>query len=603
MPATSQKSSSEGEMLRKRLASMTKEELVEMTKRAKALEKALSIAGPKNDDELHAWVKRNLGLHIPRVSVCSHHNAPFDFLADLYFERTQSALLMANRGGSKTFLVALLHLINSLFKPGIESCTVGAIEQQARRAYMHLQKLLEKYGSDQVAAAIQSETRFRNGSRVEILPGTINAVNGPHPQKVHADEVELMDAEVFDESRNMSQGARINGKLVKAQDIITSTRKRGHGQMQALLNEIAEAKLNGNEPPYELYQWCIFEAAERVPNCQVADPNCADKCPCHDVVKGRWENGSSRTLRDVCQGRLARSDGWIPLNDIINTFTKTSVAIWEAQQECIKPSLEGLVVPQFARERQGIRRWFADPVYGPIFMSVDFGGTNPHAVNWYQLLRHEIEATNFQGQKVRLREGSLVCFDEIYRAEIGNWKLAKLIVERELRWKEMFPRWKVLKRFADPASKAARLDFAKHDPPLPTVFRVTREQPEHIKAIVNLFEDERFYVDTDRCPMFCEEIEAWHYPDKKPEFVDDPDIPVDDFNHCMSNFRYGVANILSMEQSRKSSKAPAISDAHYRNNGTSNSPVGAGGKLNGLPRSEQWRAGLGAVGGIGGLGV
>jgi ribonucleotide reductase alpha subunit len=34
----------------------------------------------------------------------------------------------------------------------------------------------------------------------EILPGTINAVAGPHPTKVHVDEIELMDQEVFSEA-------------------------------------------------------------------------------------------------------------------------------------------------------------------------------------------------------------------------------------------------------------------------------------------------------------------------------------------------------------------------------------------------------------------
>lgn len=584
--------------IEKHLKSMTAKELAELVSKTRILERRLAESGPRDDDELHSWILNNLGINIPRVAACDGHQAPFDFLADLFFERTQSALLMANRGGSKTFLVALLHLINSLFKPGVESATVGAIEMQARRAYMHLQKLLEKHGSDQIAAAIMSETRFKNGSRVEILPGTISAVNGPHPHKVHADEVELMDPEVFDESRNMSQGGRINGEYVKAQDIITSTRKRGHGPMQKLLDEINEAELDGKEPPYKLYQWCCFESAARVDNCQCAYPEIENHCPCDDVVKGRWENGQPRTLKDVCRGRMAKSDGWVPLNDVINTFTKTSKGIWEAQQECIKPSLAGLVVQGFTRESCAIQDYEPNPDLGPIYMSVDFGGTNPHAVNWYQLLREEVEVKDYRGGTKRLTQGSIVCFDEVYKAEIGNVKLAELVAKKEARWRKAYRGWRVNKRFADPAAKAARLDWAKHDPPLPTVYRVTREIVEHIKLVVNLIEDEKLFVDAGRCPMWIEEIEAWHYPQKRADMEYDPEIPVDDFNHCMSNLRYAVANIASIEYTvGKYNGMPATKSRREIQEGTAQAnindlpiAVGAGRSNN---KTESWRLRLG----------
>src|SRR4051812_29899293 len=99
---------------------LSDEELQELLEAQEELEVRLSEDGPQNDDELHAWIKQELGIDIPRTSVCEGHDAPFTFIADLYFERTDAALLMANRGGSKTFLVALLHWLNSRFKPGCE---------------------------------------------------------------------------------------------------------------------------------------------------------------------------------------------------------------------------------------------------------------------------------------------------------------------------------------------------------------------------------------------------------------------------------------------------------------------------------------------------
>lgn len=571
-----------------------------MAKQLEDLERRLSLDGPQTDDELHAWITRNIGINMPRTAVCEGHVAPFQFIADLFFQRTVSVVAMANRGGSKTFGVAVLHLLNMLYRPGIECATVGAIEQQARRAYMHFQKLIDQCAKDAVATSLMSETRFKNGSRLEILPGTVNAVNGPHPQIVHFDEVELMDPEVYQEGQNMPAGKKINDKQFNAISVITSTRKRGIGMMQSLIDEISEAKLQGAQAPYELYAWCIYETAAAVNNCQVAYPDLSEeeRCPCATVIKGRWENGQPRSLKDCCQGRLARSDGWIPFDDVASTFTKVSQDIWEAQQECSKPSTAGLVMPQFSRERHGIRRWDPDPTLGPIYMSIDFGGTNPHAVNWYQVLRYEVECTSFNGTTKRLPEGSRVCFDEIYIAEVGNNKIADMIANKERLWRERHKHFRISKRFADPQAKAARLDFARHDPPLPTVFVTTREVQEHIKMCANLLEDDLFFVDVDRCEMFVEEIEGWHYPKKKAHMVDDPDKPVEDFDHCMSNWRYCMSNISVIEKSGAMSRK-AVPSAGVRQHPTAKG-AGRDSRLpaylpnsRGLPPSETWRKSLG----------
>jgi hypothetical protein len=525
------------------LAKMSKRDLVAMAKAQKELQRRLAQDGPKTDDELHAWIKLHLGIDIPRMPVCAGHTSPFQFLADLYFWRTTSAVAMANRGGSKTFLVALLHYLNSNFRPGIESCSVGAIEMQARRAYMHMQKLLDKRGSENVLSSTMIDTRWKNGSRVEVLPGTIAAVNGPHPAVVHVDEVELMDPEVFDESRNMSAASVVGSTIYPAQDIITSTRKRGHGPMQKLIDSITDAEAKGFEPPYKLYTWCVFEVAAEVKNCQYADPNVAEPCPCKRVSGGTDAEGHERSLYDTCQGRFARSRGFLPLDDIINTYTKASPEIWAAQQECSRPSSEGLVVPYFNAQRHGIRSWDPHPEYGQVFMSVDFGATAPHSVHWYQDLRVDVDSQ--WGNEVRhIPEGSVVCFDEIYQANISNTALADLIVQKERAWRRKHRGFNVSYRFYDPAAKNGQLQFAAHTPPLRLVRYMTREVEEHIKLINEAVSHNLFYVDLERCPMFVEEIEDWHRDRNNDKIVED-------FDHAMSDFRYFYANLSAIKRGKK----------------------------------------------------
>lgn len=541
-------------------------DLANLAKSLEALQKNSQDEGPQTDDELHQWIKDNLGYDIPRTCVCHGHTSPFQFIADIYFERVTAAIAMANRGGSKTMSSAIIHMLNSLYKPGCESMTVGAIEAQALRAYENLANILRIHGKvaqpedhPDVHSHIKRRTDFKNGSWLEIVPGTIAAVNGPHPMKVHRDEIELMDLAVFQEASNMSMSKFVvrNGKQVeiKAQDWLTSTRKRAHGPMQGILDEIVEAEKAGLKPAYKLYVWCVFETARNVPNCRIAKPDLPEeeKCQCQKVLKGEWDDGSLRTFDTVCDGRLDRSQGFLSLSDIHKKFQEVDRDTWEAQQECSKPEVGGAVFKQFNEERFGIKWYEPLPENGPIIMGVDFGGTNPHAINWYQILDHDMYVHGINQMREDkpnklLKAGTRVCFDEVYIAEIGNSQLAQMALRKEREWKDKYEDWKVFRRFADVAAKAARLDWAALSPvAMPTQYYVTRDIKEHLKTCNQVLDDKIFAVDTTRCKMFVEEAEAYHYPPKKPELEYDPELPIDDFNHCMSNFRYVMENLKWME--------------------------------------------------------
>lgn len=528
---------------------------------------------PRNDDELHRWCLEHLGIHIPRVAVCADHVAPFTFLADVYFERVLSALAMANRGGSKTFLAALALYLTAHFFAGTESASVAS-EQQTKRAYEHLKKIIRAVNdvqneadADEIESSILRETKWVNKSAYEIIIATMSGTSGPHPQKVHTDEVEWIEPAVFQNSRNMSQSRG----AVKAQDILTSTRYRGHGQMQALWDECDAAIKNGLEPPYERYQWCVYETAQNVPNCQVANPELPEeeRCRCDKIAKGEWSEGVPRRFSDVCQGRLARSDGWIPLHDLHKTFRTTTRDVWEAQQECSKPSTEGLVIPEYDEVRHGIRGFLPDPANGPIFASVDFGGTNPHGVIFIQWLMRDVYARGFHQQaneepNVLLQKGSRVMFDEIYIAEIAPSKLADLVFQKINFWRHQFPNFHIQRFFYDIQAKGARLEWATHVPPIFLVNFASKDVQLHITYIKDLIEDVKFWLNISKCPMLSQELNAWRYPEKtgmKAANVDNPDQPVKDFDHAVDAMRYGLANIRAMElkgsQQRTEEDGPA----------------------------------------------
>lgn len=191
--------------------------------------------GFESDEDLLFYIKEFLGFEYPDKIYCSHHTLPSKIICDIYFERYLYVLIWANRQGGKTTLVGgILNHLDSLFKGPLEICNAGAALDQATKGYQYYinsfsDPLLKFYVKD----SIQSRTTLTNGSVVSIITGSQKGFNGPHPQKVRIDEVELMEWTVLEEGLSMSQS---KGRI-RAQDILSSTRKVQKGTVQRLLDE------------------------------------------------------------------------------------------------------------------------------------------------------------------------------------------------------------------------------------------------------------------------------------------------------------------------------------------------------------------------------
>lgn len=542
------------------LADMSDDQLQTLLELNKQYEDDWEKHGPRDEQELHDWIRLNLGLSIPTVSVCPDHDAPFQFLADLYFGKVNAALGVGPRGGGKTFMVAVLHWLNARFKPGSWGLTFGAVENQSYVAYNHLKGwIFDADGNmrPEIVSSLQKDTYFRNGSRVSVLGTTKEQVNGPHPQVAHADEIELMHEDTWRESRNMTVAKQLsNGLMMLPQDVSTSTRKGPNGRVQQLINESDDAIKEGMEPPRKLYIWCQKETASEVPNCQKApeeerkarliqlgeDP--CSTCNCDKVGKGFNEDGTRRTLADVCGGDYFRSRGWQPQADLIKGFRENDVETYEAQILCQKPEMKWHYLPTFNEDQHVIRDYLPDPGDGPIFTSTDWGGTDPHSVHWYQLLKYDVQVSNFRGVPVTIRAGTLVCFDEIYMAEIGPDKLGVMVKAREAKWARACEEagyerpFRVFERFSDPQGKMAALTW--RDMKLKTTWHASREaEPQFDACREMVCDDDLFRVDL-RCDMWIKEAKAWRRDEKTGKELDEG------LNHAMADFRYVVINLVRL---------------------------------------------------------
>jgi hypothetical protein len=516
---------------------------------------------PQTPDELWDYIVRRYGVRIARVSVCSDHDTPFDYICAGFFGWYPNVFGIGPRGGGKSYDQALLHDLNAHWKPGSESATFGAVEGQAKRVYaafktfMDLEEILGK--------PLMSETNYKPvdgmnyGSKVEVLGGTVAAVNSPHPQYPHSDEVEIMRADTWKESRNLAADkVTPDGRRIRGQNMATSTMKWKGGRVWQILQRFLEAKEKAIErfgsnrelvddmicktSQFYVLTWCLFEVAEQVPNCRDAPEN-ADlpewepglerfdcKCDCHEIINGQLEqkdeNGEPlpRTLQSECQGRFYRSRGHRSRGEVIQLFLQNDERTWKAQQLCRETETEGLYIPSFSRQRHGLSVFPFDPANGPTYTGTDWGFTDEAAVLWVQYLDRPVEAIRYDGTKVVVPRGARVAISERTIAQKTATELGQEAILREVKLANVLsvPRVVVRRRWADLQGAGDRRDWAKMG--LKTARYSTRNFDEHVKEWRGLVDANRFFVviDEDRfsgmgCPVLCEQLEGWREEDGK----------------------------------------------------------------------------------------
>lgn len=493
---------------------------------------------PENDDELDQMFRSELDLRIPRRAVCQGHCAPFDLVADTYFERgNPDKLAIAARGSGKTNNMAGLHWINGRTKAGHESVTAGAVRDQASKAYRYFKVVADRHLALLKKPPLLQETEFKNGSRVAITTGTITGVNSPHPHLAHLDEAELLRAGVYEEALNMAQSS---GDWI-AQNILTSTWKKVRGLVTKLVDECTEAERQGIEPPYQLYVWCIWETTEPCPH------DCS-ACPFANVQKGTWQDGSPRTFESACKrgspvegkGKLKFSDGYGRVQDAVGLFRKLSRRMWEAQRESRRPNPEGLIYAQFDEDEHGVWNWEPDPANGEIFLSVDFGATGGTSVGFWQRMNVSVA----YGSRT-VPEGALVRFDELFREGVSSTAVGVETNVKLNTYDAEYPGFRNAVRsvFRDPAALQSALDWldlpakAPGDPDYYQIATTALPVPveDGIKEVQELIDRGLFYVDVSRCQNWMEEVGSYER--------DDNAKPIKEDDHAMDETRYLVWNL------------------------------------------------------------
>ncbi len=321
-----------------------------------------------NADALHHWIHIYTGLRIPRRAVCLHHQAPFDYLVNSYFEPAKDIVVWAPRGGGKTRVAAIATLLDLLHKPGVAVTILGGSLVQSLRMWEHLLPDLERIASGQIIGKSHSRSvRLTNTSHANVISQSQHSVRGLRIQKLRCDELELFDPAVLEAAKLTTRSMKlVDGSPVAGTMEALSTLHSPWGLMHTLVEQATAAGT-------PIVKWCVLDVLEKC----LPGRECAT-CPL-------WVD---------CKGLAKSADGFLPIDDAILLKQRASTESWEAEMLCKRPSVKGSVFPTFDTDFH-VRDDARDKVVATshslstqhselstLALAIDFGFANPFACLW-----------------------------------------------------------------------------------------------------------------------------------------------------------------------------------------------------------------------------
>ena len=256
----------------------------------------------------------------------------------------RDTVLLANRGGGKTFLGALATSLDLIFKPGIEIRVLGGSREQARRMFAHLKRFFSPRHHPLLAETIdgkmtQSSIRLINGSSVEILSQSHTSVRGTRVQKLRCDEVELFRPDVWEAAQFVTRSKQCGTIFVHGTIECLSTMHLPYGIMHQLLDEC-------NQGRRKLLTWGVMDVLEVCP----PSLSCGNITINHGTTPPLPPPEARCQLWDDCQGRAKRTHppgGHIYIADAISQKSRVADLAWKTEMLCEKPSRTNTVLPEF----------------------------------------------------------------------------------------------------------------------------------------------------------------------------------------------------------------------------------------------------------------
>lgn len=319
---------------------------------------------PRNEDQLHAWLRLAVDIEIPRAAMLEGNSAPFDYLSHAFFEdrAPRDCVVWANRGGGKTFLGAVATMLDLVFKPGIEIRILGGSLEQSARMQRHLRRFFERPMLTGLLDGRLTDRRIRlqSGSMCETLAQSHTSVRGCRVQKLRCDEVELFDEDIWEAAQLVTRSATCGDVFVRGCVEAFSTMHQTRGLMAKLVDGRIPGDHNG--AARRLFRWGVVDTLE----------HCETRRACEGC-----------DLFEECAGRAKNATGFTPIEDAVSLKQRSSEAAWRSEMLCERPSRRDVVLPEFDPAVHVVThnaseggRWVA---------GMDFGFRAPTVVLWGML--------------------------------------------------------------------------------------------------------------------------------------------------------------------------------------------------------------------------
>lgn len=294
-------------------------------------------ARPADREALWLDVARRFGIALPHKVFTPGHSTPFDFVADAFFSPAQDLASWANRSGLKTLCASIIAALEFLYtERPIHGRVLSGSEDQATHLYSYWADWAHRILGDRLKGDTgKLLTRLENGT-FQILAASQKRVRGGKVQRLYRDEID----EIPDEILSASIGMLDSRHGVPARSIDLSTWHYPHGPMGQLVEEAEERNIH-------LHKWNVWETIARCPPDRHLDGKGCVSCKLAAACVPKAQQHFHQPMRRL--GIAADACGLIAIDDAIKQFSQWSAQEWDAEAECKRPSVAGLVYPTFSR--------------------------------------------------------------------------------------------------------------------------------------------------------------------------------------------------------------------------------------------------------------
>jgi hypothetical protein len=209
---------------------------------------------------------------------------------DLYSLKTRKAVVLAPRGGGKTFGAAILATAFFLFKD-FDAGIVAGSETQALTLYSYILEWLELPETEESVDRLRrSDLAGIHGNRIVAKTASARSIRGMHLGRGKRGALLIIDEEAEAEE-DVVRAARYTVRTAEPALILRAS------TFHKLTGSFARLVEDCSSQGYELYRWSSFD---------IARP-CPYECKCCPVNEFREK---------YCKGKAKQSQGWIDIDEI-----------------------------------------------------------------------------------------------------------------------------------------------------------------------------------------------------------------------------------------------------------------------------------------------